>query len=174
MAHSGRTPGQSAWRGRRSRKALHRPAPCAAAGPRTPGPSRMGSAGVPDTPDWSSHCSSVKPAGVPGGSPKVQRAGVVPQWTLDPMSGAASQGTHRALGFTGRWAHVGAAAVTRRNRAHLAVRPDLPRHRRRGVALTHGYNSVAGVSEILSLLIAVILWPAVLFGVDLHLPPIAT
>ena len=42
------------------------------------------------------------------------------------------------------------------------------------VALTHGYNSVAGLSEILSLLIAVILWPAVLFGVDLHLPPIAT
>lgn len=42
------------------------------------------------------------------------------------------------------------------------------------VALTHGYNSVAGVSEVLSLIIAVILWPAVLFGVDLHLPAIAT
>ena len=42
------------------------------------------------------------------------------------------------------------------------------------IALTHGYNSVAGVSEILSLVIAVILWPAVLFGVDLHLPAIAT
>jgi hypothetical protein len=42
------------------------------------------------------------------------------------------------------------------------------------VALTHGYNSVAGLSEVLSLVIAVILWPAVLFGVDLHLPPIAT
>jgi hypothetical protein len=42
------------------------------------------------------------------------------------------------------------------------------------VALTHGYNSVAGLSEILSLIIAVILWPAVLFGVDLHLPAIAT
>ena len=42
------------------------------------------------------------------------------------------------------------------------------------VALTNGYNSVAGVSEILSLVIAIILWPAVLFGVDLHLPPIAT
>jgi hypothetical protein len=42
------------------------------------------------------------------------------------------------------------------------------------VALTHGYNSVAGLSEVLSLIIAVILWPAVLFGVDLHLPPIAT
>ena len=42
------------------------------------------------------------------------------------------------------------------------------------VALGNGYNSVAGLSEILSLIIAVILWPAVLFGVDLHLPPIAT
>ncbi len=42
------------------------------------------------------------------------------------------------------------------------------------IALTHGYNSVAGVSQILSLIIAVVLWPAVLFGVNLHLPPIAT
>ena len=42
------------------------------------------------------------------------------------------------------------------------------------VALSNGYNSVAGVSEILSLIIAVVLWPAVLFGVNLHLPPIAT
>jgi hypothetical protein len=42
------------------------------------------------------------------------------------------------------------------------------------VALSNGYNSVAGVSEILSLIIAVVLWPAVLLGVDLHLPPIAT
>ena len=42
------------------------------------------------------------------------------------------------------------------------------------VALTNGYNSVAGVSEVLSLIIAVILWPAVLLGVDLHLPAIAT
>jgi hypothetical protein len=42
------------------------------------------------------------------------------------------------------------------------------------VALTHGYNSVAGLSQILSLIVAVILWPAVLFGVDLHLPAIAT
>ena len=40
------------------------------------------------------------------------------------------------------------------------------------VALTNGYNSVAGLSEILSLLVAIILWPAVLFGVDLHLPEI--
>jgi hypothetical protein len=42
------------------------------------------------------------------------------------------------------------------------------------VALTNGYNSVAGLSEILSLIIAVILWPLVLLGVDLHLPEIAT
>ena len=42
------------------------------------------------------------------------------------------------------------------------------------VALTNGYNSVAGVSEILSLIIAIVLWPAVLLGFDLHLPPIAT
>jgi hypothetical protein len=42
------------------------------------------------------------------------------------------------------------------------------------VALTNGYNSVAGVSEALSLLAAIILWPAVLLGVNLHVPPIAT
>jgi hypothetical protein len=42
------------------------------------------------------------------------------------------------------------------------------------VALTHGYNSVAGVSEALSLIVAVVLWPAVLLGLDLHLPAIAT
>ena len=42
------------------------------------------------------------------------------------------------------------------------------------VALTNGYNSVAGVSEIISLLAAIVLWPAVLLGVDLHVPPIAT
>jgi hypothetical protein len=42
------------------------------------------------------------------------------------------------------------------------------------VALTNGYNSVAGLSEILSLIIAVILWPLVLFGVNLHVPAIAT
>jgi hypothetical protein len=42
------------------------------------------------------------------------------------------------------------------------------------VALTNGYNSVAGLSEILSLIVAVILWPLVLFGVNLHLPPIST
>ena len=42
------------------------------------------------------------------------------------------------------------------------------------IALTHGYNSVASLSDVLSLIIAVVLWPAVLFGVDLHLPAIAT
>jgi hypothetical protein len=42
------------------------------------------------------------------------------------------------------------------------------------VALSNGYNSVAGVSEIISLLAAIVLWPAVLLGVDLHVPPIAT
>jgi hypothetical protein len=42
------------------------------------------------------------------------------------------------------------------------------------VALTNGYNSIAGLSEILSLLIAIVLWPLVLLGVDLHVPPIAT
>jgi hypothetical protein len=42
------------------------------------------------------------------------------------------------------------------------------------VALTRGYNSVAGVSEILSLVVAVVLWPAVLLGADLHLPAIST
>ncbi len=42
------------------------------------------------------------------------------------------------------------------------------------VALTNGYNSVAGISEVISLVAAIVLWPAVLFGVDLHVPPIAT
>jgi hypothetical protein len=42
------------------------------------------------------------------------------------------------------------------------------------VALSNGYNSVAGVSEVISLVAAVVLWPALLFGVDLHVPPIAT
>jgi len=42
------------------------------------------------------------------------------------------------------------------------------------VALTHGYTSVAGISEVLSLAVAVLLWPAVLLGVDLHLPAITT
>jgi hypothetical protein len=42
------------------------------------------------------------------------------------------------------------------------------------VALTHGYTSVAGLSQVLSLLVAIVLWPAVLLGVDLHLPEITT
>ena len=42
------------------------------------------------------------------------------------------------------------------------------------VALSNGYNSVAGVSEVISLLAAIVLWPAVLLGVNLHVPPIAT
>ena len=42
------------------------------------------------------------------------------------------------------------------------------------IALTHGYNSVAGLSQTLSLVIAVVLWPLVFLGVDLHLPAIAT
>jgi hypothetical protein len=42
------------------------------------------------------------------------------------------------------------------------------------VALTNGYNSVAGVSEVISLVAAVVLWPAIFFGVDLHVPPITT
>ena len=40
------------------------------------------------------------------------------------------------------------------------------------VALTNGYNSVATLSDILSLIIGVVLWPAILFGVNLHLPAI--
>ena len=42
------------------------------------------------------------------------------------------------------------------------------------VALTNGYNSVAGISEVISLAAAIVLWPAVIFGVALHVPPIAT
>jgi len=40
------------------------------------------------------------------------------------------------------------------------------------LALTNGYNSVANLSDILSLIIAVVLWPAILLGVNLHLPAI--
>jgi hypothetical protein len=36
------------------------------------------------------------------------------------------------------------------------------------VALTKGYNTFTNFSEILSFVIAVILWPAVLFGADLR------
>ena len=42
------------------------------------------------------------------------------------------------------------------------------------IALSNGYNSVASLADILSLIIAVVLWPAVLFGVNLHLPAIKT
>jgi hypothetical protein len=42
------------------------------------------------------------------------------------------------------------------------------------VALTHGYTSVAGLSQVLSLIVAIVLWPAVLFGVDLHLPELTS
>ncbi len=36
------------------------------------------------------------------------------------------------------------------------------------VALTKGYNTFTSFSEVLSFIIAVVLWPAVLFGADLH------
>ncbi|MBA3277162.1 MAG: hypothetical protein H0U22_00245 [Geodermatophilaceae bacterium] len=36
------------------------------------------------------------------------------------------------------------------------------------VALTNGYNTFTNVSEILSFIIAVLLWPAVIFGADLR------
>lgn len=36
------------------------------------------------------------------------------------------------------------------------------------VALTKGYNTFTNVSEVLSFVIAVVLWPAVLFGADLR------
>lgn len=37
------------------------------------------------------------------------------------------------------------------------------------VALTNGYNTFTNVSEVLSAIIAVLLWPAVLFGADLRI-----
>ncbi len=36
------------------------------------------------------------------------------------------------------------------------------------VALTNGYNTFTSVSEVLSFIIAVLLWPAVVFGADLR------
>lgn len=36
------------------------------------------------------------------------------------------------------------------------------------VALTKGYNTFTNASEILSALIAIVLWPAVIFGADLR------
>ena len=70
--------------------------------------------------------------------------------------------------------HVGAVAATRENPVRISLFGLIYLAIGLVVALTHGYNSVAGLSEILSLIIAVVLWPAVLFGVDLHLPAIAT
>jgi Mn2+/Fe2+ NRAMP family transporter len=35
------------------------------------------------------------------------------------------------------------------------------------VALNHGYSTITNVSQLLSLLIAVVLWPAVLLGYNL-------
>lgn len=37
------------------------------------------------------------------------------------------------------------------------------------VALTNGYDTFTSVSEVLSAIIAVLLWPAVLFGADLRI-----
>jgi hypothetical protein len=42
------------------------------------------------------------------------------------------------------------------------------------VALTHGYTNLAGLSQVLSLLVAIVLWPLVLLGIDLHLPALTT
>jgi hypothetical protein len=42
------------------------------------------------------------------------------------------------------------------------------------VALTHGYTSLASLSQVLSLLVAIVLWPLVLLGIDLHLPALTT
>ncbi|HEV7824406.1 MAG TPA: hypothetical protein VGP02_05830 [Mycobacteriales bacterium] len=36
------------------------------------------------------------------------------------------------------------------------------------VALDHGYNTIRTLSDLLSLVLAVLLWPAVLLGFDLH------
>jgi hypothetical protein len=36
------------------------------------------------------------------------------------------------------------------------------------VALNHGYNTIKDVSDLLSLVLGVVLWPAVLLGNDLH------
>jgi len=85
-----------------------------------------------------------------------------------------------ASGFRGRTAvhfrtaHVGAAAVPKGNPVRISLFGLIYLAIGVVIALTNGYNSVAGVSEILSLVIAIVLWPAVLLGVDLHLPPIAT
>jgi hypothetical protein len=36
------------------------------------------------------------------------------------------------------------------------------------VALDHGYNTIRNLSDLLSLALAVLLWPAALLGFDLH------
>jgi hypothetical protein len=37
------------------------------------------------------------------------------------------------------------------------------------IALSHGYNAITNISSLLSFLLAVILWPAILLGLSLHL-----
>lgn len=37
------------------------------------------------------------------------------------------------------------------------------------VALNTGYNTITNVSEFISFLLAVLIWPAVLLGADLHI-----
>jgi hypothetical protein len=41
------------------------------------------------------------------------------------------------------------------------------------VALDHGYNTIKNVSDLLSLVLGVVLWPAVLLGNDLHVHLVA-
>jgi hypothetical protein len=41
------------------------------------------------------------------------------------------------------------------------------------VALNHGYNTIKSLSELVSLVLAVVLWPAVLLGFDLHVHLVA-
>jgi hypothetical protein len=41
------------------------------------------------------------------------------------------------------------------------------------VALDHGYNTIKSVSDLLSLVLGVVLWPAVLLGHDLHVNLVA-
>jgi hypothetical protein len=96
-------------------------------------------------------------------------------WFLGPRSrrrGAA--GNSQVAAVDCRWPHVGAAAVAKGASVRISLFGLIYLAIGVVVALTNGYNSVAGVSEILSLVIAIVLWPAVLFGVDLHLPAIAT
>jgi hypothetical protein len=41
------------------------------------------------------------------------------------------------------------------------------------VALGHGYNTLKTLSQVVSFLLAVVLWPAVLLGYDLHITLLA-